>query len=50
MLFALLFTYLVRSGKLKRMADYSKGIPKKISLKFYRPETAILFGVILAGT
>jgi hypothetical protein len=50
MLFALLFTYLVRSGKLKRLTDFSKGIPKKISLKFYRPETAILFGVIMVGT
>jgi hypothetical protein len=49
MLFVLLFSYLVRSGKLKRAGNFVKAAPKKIGLKFYRPETAILFGFIVAG-
>jgi len=50
MLIVLLFSYLVRSGKLKRASSFIKAAPKKISLKFYRPEAAILFGFIIAGT
>jgi len=49
MLFVLLFSYLIRSGKLKRAALFFKTVPRKIGLKFYRPETALIFGFIIAG-
>gem|GEM_PF-3259317 len=49
MLIVLLFSYLIRSGKLKRQTYLIKSLPKKMALKFYRPETAIISSIILTG-
>ncbi|MFC3363323.1 hypothetical protein ACFOG5_09080 [Pedobacter fastidiosus] len=49
MLVILLFSYLIRSGKLKRQVQLVKSFPKRIALKLYRPETAIISGIILTG-
>jgi hypothetical protein len=45
MLFVLAFSYLVRSGKLKRTADFFKNAPKKVKLKMVKLELAILSGL-----
>jgi len=45
MLIVLAFSYLVRSGKLKRTTDFFKNTQKKIKAKIAKVELAILSGL-----
>jgi len=49
MLLVLVISYLVRSGKLKRLSAFSKGIQKRAGLKSYRPGKLVLMGFLLTG-
>jgi hypothetical protein len=45
MLFIIAFSYLVRSGKLKRTTDFFKNTQRKVKLKIAKLELAILSGL-----
>jgi hypothetical protein len=49
MLIVLAFSYLVRSGKLKRTTDFFKNTQRKIKLKIVKLELPILAGVLILG-
>jgi len=49
MLIVLAFSYLVRSGKLKRTTDFLKNKQRKIKLKIAKLELAIVSGLQILG-
>ena len=49
MLIVLAFSYLVRSGKLKRTTDFFKNRQRKIKLKIAKLELAIVSGLQILG-
>ncbi len=49
MVFILIFSYLAKTGKLKKQVSNFKAFQKKISLKVFRPEAAIILGIMHLG-
>jgi len=49
MLFVIAFSYLVRSGKLKRTSDFLKNVQRKIKVKIIKLELGILSGLLILG-
>jgi len=49
MLIVLAFSYLVRSGKLKRTTEFFKNKQRKIKLKIAKLELAIISGLQILG-
>ncbi len=49
MLFILAFSYLVRSGKLKKTTDFFKNIQGRIKFKIVKLELTILLGLLKLG-
>lgn len=49
MLFVIAFSYLVRSGKLKRTSDFLKNVQRKIKVKIIKLELGILSGLLIMG-
>lgn len=45
MLIIIAFSYLVRSGKLKRTTDFLKNTQRKVKLNYIKVELAILSGL-----
>jgi len=50
MVFILIFSYLVRTGKLKKQLIFLKALPRKIGSGVFRPGAAIIPGLILLAS
>lgn len=47
MLFILVFSYLAKTGKIKRQVNFVKSLSKRFDYKFLNAKTAIIMGLII---